>query len=403
MKERLRALLLGRTWVVLTVALGLLQVVIGHWFWVVLAGREGPGLVLGLALAGLLVALNLRLMPILRPAMRARGVARWLARAYVTVGVATLVLGTGVVLLWAGALPVGAVLGLLGLDAQTAFQAFRFASAAVVLIIAALLLWGFTLGQSLFEHTHVVVPVEGLHDAHRGLRIVQISDLHIGNGMEGTRLGRLVARVNALDPDVVALTGDLFDFDPAWVEEGARGLAGLRARLGVFAVLGNHDTYTGSETVAEALARHAPHVRLLRGHWERLPGEAPLYVAGVDDPGRLWSRDGHHLRWPDLPRLAAERPDDGPVVLLVHRPEAFPEAARLGFELVLAGHTHGGQLAVPWPGLGERWSLGRILTPFHRGLFREGRSHLYVNRGAGVAGPAIRIGSRREITTLELR
>jgi predicted MPP superfamily phosphohydrolase len=243
--------------------------------------------------------------------------------------------------------------------------------------------------------------MEGLHEDHRGLRIVQLSDLHIGNGMEGARLARLVARTNALEPDVVALTGDLFDFDPSYLEEGTRGLAGLRARLGVFAVLGNHDTYTGSDAVAEALARFAPGIRLLRGEWARLPGEAPLYLAGVDDPGRLWSADGLH--WPDLERLAAEHPEDGPSVLLVHRPDAFPEAARLGFHLVLAGHTHGGQLALPWPGLGERWNLGRILTPFHRGLFRLERSHLYVNRGAGVAGPAIRIGTRREITTLELR
>lgn len=401
MKERLRRLLLGRLWLVLTVALGVLQVVIGHWFWVVLAERPGPGWVLGLAMAALLVALNLRLLPVLRPARRSRGLGRWLARAYVAIGVATLVLGTVVVLLWVGALPLGAVLGLLGIEMETLFQLFRVGSAVVVLTIAALLLWGFTFGQSLYEHTHVVVPVEDLHESHRGLRIVQLSDLHIGNGMEGARLRRLVERTNALEPDVVALTGDLFDFDPAYLEEGARGLDGLRARLGVFAVLGNHDTYTGSEAVAEALARHAPHIRLLRGEWARLPGEAPLYVAGVDDPGRLWS--ANRLAWPDLARLAAEHPGDGPSILLVHRPDAFPEAARLGFHLVLSGHTHGGQLAVPWRRLGERWNLGRIMTPFHRGLFRLERSHLYVNRGAGVAGPAIRIGARREITTLELR
>jgi predicted MPP superfamily phosphohydrolase len=84
----------------------------------------------------------------------------------------------------------------------------------------------------------------------------------------------------------------------------------------------------------------------------------------------------------------------------VHRPEAFPQAARLGFPLVLAGHTHGGQIAVP--GFGQRLNLARIITPYHRGLYRENGSVLYVNRGVGVAGPALRISCPREIATIEL-
>jgi predicted MPP superfamily phosphohydrolase len=87
-------------------------------------------------------------------------------------------------------------------------------------------------------------------------------------------------------------------------------------------------------------------------------------------------------------------------VLLVHRPETFPQAARLGFPLVLAGHTHGGQLALP--SVGGRLNLARLVTRYHRGLFRENGSVLYVNRGAGVAGPALRINCPREITTIEL-
>ena len=86
-------------------------------------------------------------------------------------------------------------------------------------------------------------------------------------------------------------------------------------------------------------------------------------------------------------------------VLLVHRPEAFPQAARLGFPLVLAGHTHGGQLALP--SLGGQLNLARLMTRYHRGLFRENGSVLYVNRGAGVAGPAVRVNCPREITTIE--
>jgi predicted MPP superfamily phosphohydrolase len=139
-------------------------------------------------------------------------------------------------------------------------------------------------------------------------------------------------------------------------------------------------------------------VTLLRKDLVRLALPAPLYLAGVDDPGTLWT--ARDLELPALEELARALPEDGPVLLLVHRPEVFPQAARLGFPLVLAGHTHGGQLAVP--GLAHRFNLARLMTRFDRGLFRENGSVLYVSRGAGVAGPALRISSPREITTLEL-
>jgi predicted MPP superfamily phosphohydrolase len=235
------------------------------------------------------------------------------------------------------------------------------------------------------------------------MRVVQISDLHIGNGMEGARLDAVVAEVNALAPDLVAITGDIFDFDPSCVDDGARRLDALRARYGVYAVLGNHDVYTGREQVAGALRTLAPNVRLLRGEIVRLPSAAPFYVAGVEDPGKE-GRDWHGPRmpFPGLEEIGRALPADGPTLLLVHRPEAFPEAARLGFHLVLAGHTHGGQVALPIPG--GRLNPARLFTRFHRGLYHhdEHRSILYVNRGVGVAGPAIRFNCPREIATLEL-
>ena len=136
----------------------------------------------------------------------------------------------------------------------------------------------------------------------------------------------------------------------------------------------------------------------LRGEVFRLPTDAPLYLAGIDDPGRDWSSD--KLELPELERIGRSLPEDGPVLLLVHRPQAFPQAARLGFPLVLAGHTHGGQLALPLPG--GRINLARMVTRFHRGLYWERDSVMYVNRGIGVAGPAIRFNCSREIATIEL-
>jgi predicted MPP superfamily phosphohydrolase len=121
-------------------------------------------------------------------------------------------------------------------------------------------------------------------------------------------------------------------------------------------------------------------------------------VAGLEDPGRRWYERG--LRYTALEELAARWPGDGPVLLLAHQPEVFDHAAGLGFPLVLAGHTHGGQLALPTPG--GHWNLARIVTPLTRGLYRKGGCTLYVNRGLGVGGPSMRFHCSREIATIEL-
>ncbi|MEN8182548.1 MAG: metallophosphoesterase, partial [Myxococcota bacterium] len=326
------------------------------------------------------------------------GWPRRVASAYMAAGLGTLLLGLVIALSWIGFLPLAGLLTLLGVSGDTVFSVFRVASAFIVFSLLWMLLWGFTVGRARLERTHVQIELDGLHEDLRGLRIVQISDLHIGNVLMGERLSRVVEAVNALDPDLVALTGDLFDFDPRHVEDGARRLAALHARHGVFVVLGNHDVYTGTEIVVEALGRQAPELRLLRDERVRLPLPAPLYLVGVDDPGRNWTAQGLELE--ALTELGTSHPEDGPSVLLVHRPEAFPQAARLGFPLVLAGHTHGGQIALPTPG--GRWNLARIITRFVRGVYQENGSTLYVNRGAGFGGPALRFNCPREIATIEL-
>jgi predicted MPP superfamily phosphohydrolase len=393
-----RRALFANLFFTLALVLGAMQVLVGHWVTVVVAGREGPGHVLGLALAAGLVAANALVLPVLRRARRAGSFGGWIARAYIAVGLATLLLGLAILLAWAGWLPLAGLLTLAGVSGEALFQAFRIATIPVVGALLFMIAWGFTGGQRRVERTRIQLPMPGLDAGLRGLRVVHASDLHIGNGMEGEVLAGFVAHVNALEPDLIALTGDLFDFDPRFVEDGARGLAGLRARYGVYVVLGNHDTYTGTDRVVEGLASFAPNLRLLRGEVARVPCPAPFYVAGLDDPGRDWA--SRELELAELTALAEARPADGPVLLLVHRPQLFPQAARLGFPVVLAGHTHGGQLALP--GAGGRWNLARIVTPFHRGLYRVNGSVLYVNRGLGVAGPAIRFNCPREIATIEL-
>jgi predicted MPP superfamily phosphohydrolase len=391
--------LLANLWVALSALLGLMQAVIAHWAVVVLLGWPllSPGLCAVAAL--LFVGANLAMLPVVRRARLGGGSLRRIARVYMAGGGALVMVGGGVGASWLLLLPPAYWLTGWTFEAIATGDSFRAGSVAFVAIVVTTIFWGFTVGRLRVQRCVVPVVLDGLEPALRGLRIVQISDLHIGNGLEGAGLESLVHRVNELEPDLVALTGDLFDFDPSALEGGARALGALRARLGVFAVLGNHDLYAGAERVAGALAAFAPKLVLLRGSMERLATKTPLYLAGIDDPGEDWTARGIHLE--SLERIASPLPDDGPTLLLAHRPDVFTQAERLGFDLVISGHTHGGQIALPgWLG---HLSLAAMMSDYGRGLYRRGASQLYVNRGAGFAGPPIRLNAAREITILELR
>ena len=395
----LRRVLMGNMWRTLAGLLGVMQALIVQWIAVVVLEREGMGVVAGLSLAGLLAVGNLASVPVIRRERMRGGRGRRGSRLYMAVSIATLLLGLAVAVSWLGIFPLTSLLGWLGLGTGPAFTLFRGLSVLWVGFVAFAVVWAFTRGRSKLERTLVQIPVEALADEHRGLRLGHLTDLHIGNALEGEALDALVRDANALDVDLLVLTGDIFDFDPAYVEDGARRLGGLRAPLGVYAVLGNHDTYTGTDRVVEALRTHAPGIRLLRDEYVALPvAGSPLYLAGIEDPGRGWNSRDLHLD--SLDELAGRIPRDGPALLLVHRPQAFPQAARLGFPLVLAGHTHGGQLALP--SRNGSLNLSRIMTGFTRGLYQMEGSTLYVNRGIGFAGPALRFNCTRELATLEL-
>jgi uncharacterized protein len=393
----LRHKLLSRLVRNLAVALGLFQTLIAHWIWSVALARESGGLAVWLGAALALAFANAAIVPSLQRSRRRGGGSR-LSRIYVESGVATLIVGLSVIASWVGYALFGGAALALGAPGAVVFGVFRAASALLVAGVAAQAAWGFTFGQQRIEVTTTRVPLPKLHAELSGLRIVQISDLHIGNRLDRARLDDMVERTNATRPDVVVLTGDLFDFDPSHLEEGARRLSSLRARYGVYAILGNHDHYVGAELVADALVRHAPNIRLLRDELVRVPVAEPLYIAGIEDLGGPFFERSLHV--PAIDALADQRPSDGPVVLLVHHPEMFEHAARRGFPLVLAGHTHGGQIALP---VGRRGvNLARVMTPLTRGTYQIESSLLYVNRGIGVGGPAVRIHCNREIAVFEI-
>jgi uncharacterized protein len=293
---------------------------------------------------------------------------------------------------------IAALLAVAGMSADAGLAVLRAGTIVAVSVVGATLVWGFRVEGRLIEMTFHRVEIAGLAPALCGRRIAHLSDLHIGNGLDGSRLAALIERVNGIGADLIVVTGDLFDNNARVLPDGARALAALRAPLGVFAVLGNHDLFVGADDVASAIATHAPGIELLRGRWAVIPAPEPLLVAGLDDPGHDWEDDAESLA--ALEKLAAARPFDAPSILLAHRPEAFPLAAPLGFSLVLSGHYHGGQVAVPLAG--GRFNTARLLTRFDRGLHRIGNSALYVSRGLGFAGPRLRVASRPEIALLEL-
>ncbi len=350
----------------------------------------GPLLLAGAANAALHAALYRRA----REAAAVPGPVGALARAYAALGLAVVIVGCAVI----GSALAAVLAAWAGVGGAASLGAFRVLSPVGAAACGLALAWGFSNRLRPFQVSRVPVTVAGLEPDLAGLCVAHLSDLHIGNGLEGRRLDALVDRVHALDPDLIVLTGDLFDYDPSHVEAGAAVLGRLSAPLGVYAVLGNHDVYTGIDRIATALARFAPGLQLLRDSWERLPVPARLYIAGVDDPGSDWTSGGRGLA--SIDKLAAALPNDGPSLLLVHRPDAFHQAAELGFPLVLAGHFHGGQVALP--GSRGRWNVARLLSPFHQGLFRRGDSWLYVSRGLGFAGPRIRLGAQPEIALLQL-
>jgi predicted MPP superfamily phosphohydrolase len=240
------------------------------------------------------------------------------------------------------------------------------------------------------EVVRLRVPIARLPAAFEGFRIVQWSDLHAGPLIRRAFVEDLVQRTNALGADVVAITGDLVDGDVPTLAGAVAPLAGLRARDGVFLTTGNHEYYVGVEQWLEHLPTLG--VRVLRN--ERVAverGGTHLDVAGVDDASAG--------RWPghgaDPDRALSGRDPARPVVLLAHQPKQVHDARRLGVDLVLSGHTHGGQI-FPF-GL-----FVRLVQPAVKGLHRFGDTWLYVSRGTGFWGPPMRLANPAEITVVEL-
>lgn len=251
--------------------------------------------------------------------------------------------------------------------------------------------WGVrtALGEvSILRHR---VPLRRLPASMEGLTIAQLTDVHVGPTIGREFIEDIVARTNALNPDVIVITGDLVDGDVEVLREHTAPLAKLRASHGVYFVTGNHEYYSGADAWIAELTRLG--IRVLRNERVELrKGDDAIDLAGVDDwTSRQFGRGHGH----DLVRALEGRDPNRECVLLAHQPKSIVEAAKLGVGLQLSGHTHGGQI-FPWN------FLVRLQQPYVAGLHRHDDAYIYVSRGTGYWGPPMRVGIPAEIAHFTL-
>ena len=294
-----------------------------------------------------------------------------------------LTLGSEVLRMGSGALRLA---GLIPDDPERRVFFSRVLAGGVALTGVALGGYGVAVARGKVGVKKVAVALKRFPKELDGFKLVQISDVHIGPTLGRAWLADIVESINALEPDLVAITGDLVDGSVAELAEHVAPLADLKAKHGVYFVTGNHEYYAG----VEAWIAHLPKlgVRVLRNERVEIGdgNGATFDLAGVDD----------YRARPDLSRALEGRDPEREVVLLAHQPKQAPEAAKAGVGLQLSGHTHGGQI-FPW------MFFVKLDQPFVAGLDRLGDFQIYTSSGTGYWGPPMRVGAPPEISLIELR
>ncbi len=266
-------------------------------------------------------------------------------------------------------------------------------SAARASVAAPLLLTatGTAIGRTSLTLREVDVAIPNLPPDLNGLRIAQLSDVHIGPFYTARDLARAVAMANEAKPHVTVLTGDLLSFEGDPLDDALRELARLKSDAGVFGCHGNHEIYAGAEEYVSRQGKRLGMTYLRRRSAPLSFGAAKLNLVGFD-----------YQRWQNPYLVGAEkltRPD-AVNVLLSHNPDVFPVAASKGYALTLSGHTHGGQ--INFEILHRHWNISRVFTPYTKGLYREGDASIYVSAGLGTIGVPVRFGSPPEVAVVRL-
>lgn len=266
------------------------------------------------------------------------------------------------------------------------------AAGAAAGLAASLAVDAFLIEPALVEVTHHDLPLPELPNGWEGARVVQLTDLHYGDPRSEKLFRWMVRTVNELEPDLVVITGDHILGSSWQMRHCAAYLAELRARHGVVSVLGDHDfarrRKVPREGVLEGLA--AAGVRLLRNEWIELDGG--LRIAGID-PNTRWVQTG------DLDSALHGLEESGPHLLLSHSPEVIPSAAARGVPMVLAGHTHGGQVVVPF--YGPPITMIRLHRRFASGWSSLNGTRMYTCRGLA-SHKSVRFLCRPEVAVFRL-
>ena len=242
-----------------------------------------------------------------------------------------------------------------------------------------------------YEVSETDIFLRDLPERFEGFRITQLTDVHHSRIVGIDEVRRIVELANSTKPDLIALTGDYTTAYRRYIEPCAEVLGSLNAPEGVWAVLGNHDHYTDRELTTRALEHN--HIAVLNNANTILRrGSDVLQLSGIDDwswGGTIWPRALHGLDQRHR------------TVLLSHQPRVLDFAEAEKVDLILSGHTHGGQIDLPLIGPPARFATAEL--KYAQGLFRRGDTQLYVSRGTGVIGLPLRFGVRPEIAVLRLR
>ena len=297
-------------------------------------------------------------------------------------------------------LPVVSAAGAIGLLGGAAFGhallvGRLLAALAIAVCIVVLAAGYFGAGRLTIRHVDAEVP--GLGMEFEGLRIAQLSDLHVGPHTSRRFLRRVVEATRSLSPDLIAVTGDLIDDRAEDVNAYARSLGALRAPLGVFMIPGNHDVYAGWDAVERRLRLAELGTVLVNDSYVITRGASAITLLGTGDPaGRARGQSGAA---PDVDRAMAKVPAGATVIALAHNPALWPALAQRGVALTLSGHTHYGQFAIPAFG----WSLASPFMEHAMGAHQLDDALLYISPGTGYWAIPFRLGARPEVTLVTLR
>lgn len=290
--------------------------------------------------------------------------------------------------------PLGVLAIIGGSLAGRSVTAEQWTLAIGAILLATFLLAGY-FGSRKLVVRRVPIPITGLPEEFEGLRITQLSDLHVGPQTPRRFLARIARQVKDSAPDMIVVTGDMVDDFARDVDIYASAFGSLSAPLGVYVIPGNHDIYADWPSVRERLERLPLKVLVNDVHLIHR-GHATIAILGTGDPAG--GDGGTAAGGPDIAAALALVPPAVVTIALAHNPLLWPALAQARVALTLSGHTHNGQFAIPAFG----WSLASLFLQRTIGLYREGQSRLYINPGTNYWGIPFRLGTPAEVTAIVL-